>query len=274
MIDRLGIPVAADFYFGYSQPEVDRLMAQAAVLRPITERLLQKAGLCAGMRVLDIGCGAGDVALAAAERVGPSGCVTGIDFAPKAVALARRRAAESEFDNIAFYRATDPECGQAEPFDFVVGRYVVLHQTDPVGFIRAAAAQLRRGGILAFHEVDLWSHFATLPPVPAFDQVAAEMLAPIRAAVPSPDAAARLISLFVAAGLAVPKLFCERLAGGEDDAMLLRAVATNYAAVRALTHPQEKPVSVDAVQLTLRDAVAATHSQILCPDQVCAWVKL
>jgi len=274
MIERLGLPIAADYHLGHSPLEIDRLMAQAAVLRPIAERLLQKAGLRPGMRVLDIGCGAGDVSLLAAERVGPTGCVIGIDIAMSAVSLARRRAEKSGLFHAAFYHTSDPECGETEPFDFVMGRYVVLHQADPVGFLRAAAAQVRRGGILAFHEVDMRSDFATLPPAPYFDQVTAEIMEPIREAVSTPDAAGRLVSFFAEAGLPVPKLFCERVAGGETDEVLLHAVATNYAAVRALTNPQDRPLSIGAVEAALRNDLAETHSQILCPDQCCAWVNL
>ena len=264
----------ADYYLGHSQLELDRLMAQAVVLRPITERLLLKAGLRPGMRVLDLGCGAGDVSLLVAERVGPNGFVVGIDIVEKAVNLARRRAEEHGFENAAFHLADDPDCAETEPFDLVIGRYVLHHQADPVEFIRAAATRLRPGGILAFHELDVGAGFATLPAVPAFDAIAAEMVTRARAGTATPDAACRLISLFVAAGLPAPKLFCERPVGGDFDSPLFRWCAANFAAIRALTHPEDAPVSADAVEATLRDAVTAVHGQILCPDQCCAWTRI
>ncbi len=265
---------AADYTMGHSALELDRLMAQAAVMRPVTERLLLKAGLRAGMRVLDIGCGAGDVALLAAERVGPTGRVTGIDTAAKAVALARHRAEQDGFGNTAFHLADDPERWALAPFDFAIGRYVLLHQSDPADFIRAVAARVRRGGIIAFHEVDLRARYATLPPAPYFDAATEGFIAPLRTAVPTPDAGARLVSLFVAAGLPVPKLFCERIAGGADDMLLLHSLATNIVAGLALNGAQEPARAVDSVAAALRTAVAESHSQILCLDQCCAWVKL
>jgi SAM-dependent methyltransferase len=264
----------ADYYFGHSQLELDRLLAQSVVLRPITERLLLKAGLRPGMRVLDIGCGAGDVSLLLAERVGPTGTVVGIDIAEKALTLARRRAEEHGFENVSFHLAADPDRTDVELFDFVIGRYVVLHQKDPVEFIRAAAARLRPGGVLAFHEIDMRTDFATLPAVPAFDVIAAEFMAAIRAGSPTPDAAARLISLFVAAGLPAPKLFCERPAGGDLDSSLYRWAAACFAAIRALSRPGDAPLLVDRVETDLRDAVTAVHGQILGPDQCCAWTRI
>jgi trans-aconitate methyltransferase len=44
---------------GHSEKELERLTRQARLLRPITERLLREIGLKPGMRVLDLGCGAG-----------------------------------------------------------------------------------------------------------------------------------------------------------------------------------------------------------------------
>jgi 2-polyprenyl-3-methyl-5-hydroxy-6-metoxy-1,4-benzoquinol methylase len=263
----------ADYYLGHSQLELDRLQAQAVVLRPITERLLLKAGLRPGMRVLDLGCGGGEVTMLVAERVGPTGFVVGVDIAQKAVDLARHRAEDAGADNVVFHLAADPDI-ETEPFDMVVGRYVVHHQKDPVEFIRAAAARLRPGGIIAFHELDVRAGFASLPAVPYFDSVAAEMVAQGQAETATPDAAGRLIALFAAAGLPVPKLFCERPAGGDLDSPLFRWCAANFAAIRALTHPGDSPVSADAVETALRDAVTAAHAQILGPDQCCAWVRI
>jgi ubiquinone/menaquinone biosynthesis C-methylase UbiE len=83
---------AVEYILGHSPDEVRRLMLQADVLRPITERLLKEAGLKPDMRVLDLGCGAGDVAMLAADLVGPKGCVVGIDRSAEALDLARNRA--------------------------------------------------------------------------------------------------------------------------------------------------------------------------------------
>jgi len=50
-------------------------VSQAAVLRPVTERLLRSLKIGPGVRILDLGCGAGDVSVLAAEFVGPTGLV-------------------------------------------------------------------------------------------------------------------------------------------------------------------------------------------------------
>lgn len=68
-------PAANDptYALGRSADEHQRLQQQAALFRPITERFFRSAGLAPGMRVLDVGSGAGDVVFLAAEVVGPTG---------------------------------------------------------------------------------------------------------------------------------------------------------------------------------------------------------
>jgi SAM-dependent methyltransferase len=60
-------------------------------LAPVSEALLDLAGVRAGQWILDVACGVGDTSFAAARRVGPEGRVVGIDLAPRMVALAEER---------------------------------------------------------------------------------------------------------------------------------------------------------------------------------------
>jgi cyclopropane fatty-acyl-phospholipid synthase-like methyltransferase len=48
-----------DYALGRTPAEYKRLIEQAEILRPITERMLLAAGMKRGMRVLDVGCGVG-----------------------------------------------------------------------------------------------------------------------------------------------------------------------------------------------------------------------
>jgi len=83
----------SEYLLGYSDHERRRLVLQAAVLNPLTEGFLVRAGVGPGMRVLDLGCGVGEVALLAARLVGPQGHVTAIDLDPAALEISRARAA-------------------------------------------------------------------------------------------------------------------------------------------------------------------------------------
>src|SRR5215470_11013840 len=72
-------PTNSVYALGYANAEHDRLIRQAALLAPITERFFREVGLGPEQRVLDLGSGLGDVSMVAAELVGPSGQVVGIE---------------------------------------------------------------------------------------------------------------------------------------------------------------------------------------------------
>ena len=75
---------------GRSAEEERRLQRQARLPDPITRRLFEAAGIGSGMRVLDLGSGAGDVAMLLAGLVGPTGRVVGVDDNPAILETARR----------------------------------------------------------------------------------------------------------------------------------------------------------------------------------------
>ncbi len=63
----------ATYTMGRTEAETDRLIRQSRLYDRATRRLFEDAGLSPGMKVLDVGTGAGDVALLAADLVGPAG---------------------------------------------------------------------------------------------------------------------------------------------------------------------------------------------------------
>lgn len=121
----------------------------------MTERLLVDAGVGPGMRVLDVGCGNGNVSLLLAKLVGETGQIVGIDLDGPSLDLARERVCQLNLSNITFVQgdvcSLSPELG---PFDAAVGRRVIMYLPDPVNAVRRIAATLRPGGILAFQEHD------------------------------------------------------------------------------------------------------------------------
>ncbi len=126
----------------------------ANVVDAMTARLLADAGISEGMRVLDVGCGPGDVTRMAARLAGASGRVVGLDRNPSMLRLAEQRVLEANLSNV-FFREGDLEgMEQGEEFDAVVGRRVLLYQPDPVGAVRGLLRALRPGGLAVFQEHD------------------------------------------------------------------------------------------------------------------------
>jgi ubiquinone/menaquinone biosynthesis C-methylase UbiE len=77
-----------DYALGRNEAEYERLIEQAELLRPLTRRVFEAAGIGPRMRVLDVGCGVGDVSFLVGEMVGSDGSVVGVDLDGTAVELA------------------------------------------------------------------------------------------------------------------------------------------------------------------------------------------
>ncbi|GIV79923.1 MAG: hypothetical protein KatS3mg050_4317 [Litorilinea sp.] len=144
------------YALGHSQPELERLVHQERFLGELTEIMLLKAGLVPGMRVLDVGCGAGDVSFLAAKLVGPEGAVIGVDRAPEAIAFAHQRAQSAGLTNVQFIAADLADFQlDGEPVDAVIGRLVLMYFPDPAAVLRRLLAFVKPGGIVAFQELDI-----------------------------------------------------------------------------------------------------------------------
>jgi ubiquinone/menaquinone biosynthesis C-methylase UbiE len=113
----------------------------------VGDQLVRDADLRSGQRVLDVGCGRGAVAFAAAEAVGTTGSVLGIDLAPSMVELTAREAAQRGLDNVqvAVMDAQEPDL-EAAAFDAVLSSLVLFFLPDPVTALRGWRAATRDGG--------------------------------------------------------------------------------------------------------------------------------
>lgn len=213
-----------NYLMGHSEWELGRLSRQARVIDPITRRGFEAAGLGEGMRVLDVGSGVGDVAFLAASIVGPNGSVLGADRSAVALEVARRRVVESGMHNIRFIEADPAMASFDEPFDAVVGRYVLMFQEDPASMLRALSRHVRPGGLLAFHEPD-WSGARSHPTCPTYDHWCGRIAELVIRAGSRDRMGVELTSAFIQAGLPAPNLEVGELIGGaataEDAARLV-----------------------------------------------------
>jgi SAM-dependent methyltransferase len=122
-----------------------------AFFEPIGRRLVELAGLGAGDRVLDIGCGRGAVVFPAAAAVGPTGHVTGFDLAPAMVALLAEEVAARGLANVdvCVGGAEDPPV-RSSSFDHALASLVLPFVPDVPRAIAAAFGVLVPGGRLGF----------------------------------------------------------------------------------------------------------------------------
>lgn len=201
------------YALGHSELELQRLSVQARLIGPITRRFLIEAGLGEGMRVLDVGSGAVDVAFLAAELVGATGEVVGTDRSGAALAVARERATEMSFSTVTFRQGDPTEMVFERPFDAVICRYVLMYQPDPAASLTKLAAHVRPGGIVVFHE-PYRDNVRSYPPVAAYDRGWELVDETLRRSGADPLLGIKLHAAFLAAGLPAPTMRMESVIAG------------------------------------------------------------
>jgi predicted O-methyltransferase YrrM len=169
------------------------------VLGRTTAALLERAGLAAGHRCLDLGCRVGAVTIAMARRVGPDGLAVGIDADAPFLELARREAAEQGV--AAVFRLGDARSLLAESnHDLAYARFLLSHLPDPAHAARQLRAATRPGGVIAVEDVDFSGHFC-YPRNDAFTRYQELYRAVVRHRGADPDLGPRLPELLEAAGI-------------------------------------------------------------------------
>ncbi|HEV2480924.1 MAG TPA: class I SAM-dependent methyltransferase [Puia sp.] len=113
-------------------------------------RTVERLGLKPGMRVLDVCCGTGASALPAAEAVGATGSVVGVDLAENLLALARDKAVDKGLQNVEFMKA-DMTALPFEPnsFDAVIIVFGIFFVPDMEAQVQRLWRLVRPGGRLA-----------------------------------------------------------------------------------------------------------------------------
>jgi SAM-dependent methyltransferase len=263
---------------GHAPAELDRLQRQGAFFEDITRRVFDAAGLRRGSRVLDIGCGVGDVSLLVAEIVGPEGAVVGVDRSPEALAVARERASSGRTATIEFRLGSIDDVSEGRPFDAVVGRFVLMHQVDPAVTLRNAARQVRPGGLVVMIESAMSACVAGLhstPHSPAYDRITNVIGDTIRAAGGDPGMGLRLGETFERAGLPRPTMWLQARVEGGADAIIYHYMTESLRSLLPLARQLgvEGRTSIDIEQLEqeLRAEVVAAHGTLVSPPIVGAW---
>ncbi len=268
------------YVLGRSTRELDRLDLQGIIYRDTTRRALMRCGIDEGMRVLDIGCGSGDVTRLAGELVDPSGSVLGIDTDEDSVLSARARSAQLGVTNVTFDVGEAASFAEPESFDALVARFFLMHQPSPADTLAAAARAVRPGGTILMLE----SHMAGLPDTQhsfprsaIYDQVVRWKCRVVAAAGADIEAGLGLYRTFRSAKLTAPEMRLVAPVEGGPDSLIYRYMAESVRSMLPMADSHEiSGFSADDVLLLeaqLRDEVVSSGGVLVCWPVVSAWCR-
>jgi ubiquinone/menaquinone biosynthesis C-methylase UbiE len=268
----------ASYALGHSAEERLRLTEQDRNFGPLTSEFFAQAGIQSGMRVLDVGCGVGDVSFRAATLAGARGSVVGIDTDSAALEKARQRAYDAGLSNVEFVESDLREFEGDEPFDAVVGRFILVYVGDPVAVVHRLSSLVRGGGIVTFHELvlaDMPSHF---PDLPLVRQSFGWIFDTFRRAGVGLDVGLRLDQIFQDAGLPSPTVRAAMLVMTGPESPLYDYLANT---VRSVLPMMERlgvatagEVVIETLAERLRREVVTARGMVLCPPMVGAWSRI
>jgi SAM-dependent methyltransferase len=128
--------------------------ARSAEMAGITAALFELAAIRAGMRVLDVGAGVGEIAIEAAGLVGPAGRVLAVDVSGPMVAALRGNVAQAGVANVEARHADMRDLDMVATFDAAIARHSIMLVDDIDASLAAIRRALRARGRLA---ASVWS---------------------------------------------------------------------------------------------------------------------
>lgn len=265
------------YALGYSAEESRRLQLQATLLEDFLRYALHNAGLREGMRVLDIGCGVGDVSLLAGRIVGPTGSVLGVDRAESSIKSARERAEALGADNTVFYVSDLERFESDDIFDAIIGRFVLLYLRDPAASLRALLKNLRKGGIVAFQELDM-SQAHQVPHSELFSTVNNWIFGAFTASGSEIDMGSKLAGTFLRAGAPWPTMISSMVVSAGPDSpyydFLAEMVQSMLPIIEQAGLATREEIQLDTLADRLRRDAVANERVLYPPLMVSAWATI
>jgi 2-polyprenyl-3-methyl-5-hydroxy-6-metoxy-1,4-benzoquinol methylase len=264
------------YVLGHSAEELDRLIDQARLFGELTQEVFARAGIGPGMRVLDVGCGAGDVSFLLARMVGPTGAVVGVDRSEDAVAMATARAQAMGLAQVSFSQGELDDISLDQPVDAAVGRFVLMYSAEPSTALRRVAANVRAGGIVAFQEMNV-AEAKSFPRVDLFEQSMRWIIETLELERVKNLMGLRLYRTFVEAGLPPPQMIMGARVEGSSDSLgyqiVAQVVKSLLPVMEKLGVANEKEVQIETLAQRLRDEVISRGAVIVLPPLVGAWTR-
>ena len=269
----------AAYTLGRTSHETTRLIEQSKIYGGSTRLLCESAGITIGMRVLDVGSGAGDVALMIADFVGTKGQVVGIDLNPTILETARQRATQAGKQNVKFIIGDARSLAFDEKFDAIIGRFVLMYMADPREALSNLISHLNPGGIVAFQEPEYTLYPAySHPDTPLMNQLYNWLLDVFAHSGAHLDTGIGLYRIFIDAGLLPPEMHLYSPIGAKEKWAGYRYMATIFQSLLPLIEKYEiatpEQVGIGTLADRLRKEVLSSKRPFFLPLHVTAHARM
>jgi ubiquinone/menaquinone biosynthesis C-methylase UbiE len=267
------------YALGHAEDELDRIINVARYFGDLTEHMLHLAGLAPGMRVLDVGCGPGDVTFLAARFVGPEGTVIGVDKSPEAIEQARQRTAAIGLTNVHFVTQdlSTSELVLDEAVDALIGRLVLQYVADPAQVVRRLASLVKPGGVVAFQEAEMEDRAYSEPVCPIYETAIQWIKQTFLRIGADPRIGQRLAQIFQEAGLPAPQMILHARVEHGLDSPLYSLVAQNTRVMLPLMQrtgvASAEEVDVETLAERMRAEAVGLGATLVTPAWIGAWTR-
>lgn len=262
-----------EYVLGYTSAEHERLIRQAALIAPIAERFFRQAGIGPGQRVLDLGSGVGDVSMAVARVVGPTGEVVGIERDSASIALAEARVKAAGCHNVSFERADLNELRMDKPFDAVVGRFILMFLRDPGSVLRSVVKLVREGGVIALQEVSWAPMLALGARLPLWSRVLGAIHETLLRSGANPEMGLELYRVFQQIGLPSPEMHMDIVLG--SDPAVTDVILGVLLSLLPLAERERVPLAelgdLKTLRERIREEIAAANTVVSVVPIVSVW---
>jgi ubiquinone/menaquinone biosynthesis C-methylase UbiE len=225
-----------------------------------TQRLLADCGIEKGMRVLDVGCGTGDLSVIAAELAGCSGEVVGLDISEDALASARNAIEKRRISTVKFIQADIVKLPEdIGAFDVIIGRRVLMYLSDAAQGINSLLSHLKANGKMVFQESDFMASSLCAQSMPLHTKVLAWIWDTVAKEGGNVRIGRQLYSLMRNAGLKILQTRAEAILhtyeSGSDLGWVSKMMASRMISCGVVTSEEmDADTLEDRLQLELRES--------------------
>lgn len=188
-----------------------------------SKRFLRDSGVKPGMRVLELGCGMGEISKILSSIVGSEGSVFAVDQNKEMIETVSRSFEQGATKNVQFAQAdlnVGPEFLQRfdkSSFDVITGRRVLMYLSDPTQVLKMVMPWLKEGGLVVFEEIDMTMCPASSSPMPSHTKGVSWIGSLMKREQANCFIGLQLPSIYSAAGLINKKMWAETVIEGQGD---------------------------------------------------------